>query len=96
MQTLTPQDEGACVGTEMAGEQPLPICRTSNLNSPSIVGLKVVRRKSARGLAQSKTLARIREIVGKREASWSAPALYRSCPGQKTRPAARVPQGGIR
>lgn len=34
MQTLTPQEEGACVGTEMSGEQPLPSCRTTNLNSP--------------------------------------------------------------
>ncbi len=33
--------------------------------------------KNGRGLAQSKTLARIREFAGKREASWSAAALYR-------------------
>jgi hypothetical protein len=37
MQTLTPQEEGACVGTEMSGGQPLPICRTSNLNPPGIM-----------------------------------------------------------
>ena len=35
MQTLTPQEEGACVGTEMSGQQPLSSCRTSNLNPPS-------------------------------------------------------------
>ncbi len=32
MQTLTPEEEGACVGTEMSGGWPLPICRTGNLN----------------------------------------------------------------
>ena len=36
MQTLTPQEEGACVGTEMSGEQPLPICRTGDLNPPGL------------------------------------------------------------
>src|ERR1039458_6063105 len=36
MQTLTPQEEGACVGTEMSGGQPLPSCRTSNLNPPGL------------------------------------------------------------
>ena len=36
MQTLTLQEEGACVGTEMSGEQPLPICRTGNLNPPRL------------------------------------------------------------
>src|ERR1039458_8970262 len=36
MQTLTPQEEGACVGTEMSGGQPLPSCRTSNLNPPRL------------------------------------------------------------
>ena len=39
MQTLTPQEEGACVETEMSGEQPLPSCRTTNLNSPIVVTL---------------------------------------------------------
>ena len=34
MQTLTSQEEGACVETEMFGEQPLPSCRTTKLNSP--------------------------------------------------------------
>lgn len=36
MQTLTPEKEGACVGTEMSGQKPLPICRTGNLNPPLI------------------------------------------------------------
>src|ERR1035437_2322982 len=36
MQTLTPQEEGACVGTEMSGGQPLPSCRTSHLNAPCL------------------------------------------------------------
>ena len=36
MQTLTPKEEGACVGTEMSGRQPLPSCRTSNLNPPGL------------------------------------------------------------
>src|SRR5271154_3278972 len=36
MQTLTLQEEGACVGTEMPGEQRLPICRTTNLNPPRL------------------------------------------------------------
>src|SRR5271170_2299690 len=36
MQTLTLQEEGACVGTEMSGGQSLPICRTGNLNPPRL------------------------------------------------------------
>ena len=36
MQTLTLQEEGACVGTEMSGQQPLSSCRTSNLNPPGL------------------------------------------------------------
>src|ERR1035437_6577353 len=39
MQTLNPQEEGACVGTEMSGGQPLPSCRTSHLNAPGITRL---------------------------------------------------------
>jgi hypothetical protein len=38
MQTLTPQEEGACVGTEMSGGEALPSCRTTNLNPPSGTG----------------------------------------------------------
>ena len=49
---------------------------------------EAVRSKSARGLAQSKTLARVCEIAGKREAFWSAVALYRFCIEPATRPAA--------
>ena len=36
MQTHTPEEDGACVGTEMSGQQSLPICRTSNLNPPRL------------------------------------------------------------
>ena len=36
MQTHTPEEDGACVGTEMSGGQPLLICRTSNLNPPGL------------------------------------------------------------
>jgi hypothetical protein len=36
MQTLTQQEEGACVGTEMSVEQRLSICRTGNLNPPCL------------------------------------------------------------
>lgn len=36
MQTLAPQEEGACVETEMSGQQHLPICRTCNLNPPDL------------------------------------------------------------
>lgn len=51
----------------------------------SVVGIVVLydsprsalRSESARGLAQSKTLARIRSRLGEREASWSAMALHR-------------------
>ena len=39
MQPHTPKEDGACVGTEMSGQQPLPSCRTSNLNPPVIRGL---------------------------------------------------------
>jgi len=36
MQTLNPKEEGDCVGTEMSEDQPLPSCRTSNLNPPCL------------------------------------------------------------
>src|ERR1035437_4470744 len=59
MQTLTPQEEGACVGTEMSGGQPLPSCRTSNLNPPCLTS-----RRSQPPLAVSVPLSRFTSRVG--------------------------------
>src|ERR1039457_6724786 len=59
MQTLTPQEEGACVGTEMSGGQPLSSCRTSNLN-PS----RLTSRRSQPPLALSVPLSRFTSRVG--------------------------------
>jgi hypothetical protein len=36
MLALTRQEQGACVGTEMSVEEPIPICRTCNLNPPGL------------------------------------------------------------
>ena len=44
MQTLTPQEEGACVETEMSGGQALPSCRTTNLNPPRLTPRRSQRR----------------------------------------------------
>src|ERR1035437_10416013 len=60
MQTLTPQEEGACVGTEMSGGQPLPSCRTSNLN-PS----RLTSRRSQPPLALAVPLSRFPSRVGR-------------------------------
>ena len=54
MQTLTLQEEGACVGTEMSGEQSLPICRTGNLNPRCLTS-----RRSQPPLALSVLLSRV-------------------------------------
>src|ERR1035437_9334194 len=59
MQTLTPQEEGACVGTEMSGRQPLPSCRTSNLNAPCLTS-----RRSQPPLALSVPLSRFTPRAG--------------------------------
>ena len=59
MQTLTPQEEGACVGTEMSGGQPLPSCRTSNLNPPCLTS-----RRSQPPLALAVPLSRFTSRVG--------------------------------
>src|ERR1035437_2422741 len=59
MQTLTPQEEGACVGTEMSGGQPLPSCRTSNLNPP-----RLTSRRSQPPLALAVPLSRFTSRVG--------------------------------
>src|ERR1035437_4895616 len=59
MQTLTPQEEGACVGTEMSGGQPLPSCRTSNLNPP-----RLTSRRSQPPLALAVPLSRFPSRVG--------------------------------
>src|ERR1035437_3740735 len=58
-QTLTPQEEGACVGTEMSGGQPLPSCRTSNLNPP-----RLTIRRSQPPLALAVPLSRFTSRVG--------------------------------
>src|ERR1035437_4955472 len=59
MQTLTPQEEGACFGAEMAVEQRLPICRTSNLNPPGLTS-----RRSQPPLAASVPPSRFTSRVG--------------------------------
>src|ERR1035441_2677439 len=59
MQTLTPQEEGACVGIEMSGAQPLVICRTCNLNPCCLTS-----RRSQPPLARSVPLSRFTPRVG--------------------------------
>src|ERR1039458_7070420 len=59
MQTLTPQEEGACVGTEMSGGQPLPSCRTCHLNAPCLTS-----RRSQPPLALAVPLSRFTSRVG--------------------------------
>jgi len=56
MQTLTQQQQGACVGTEMSGEQHLPICRTTNLNSQRLTR-RWSQRRVRRWLRHSPDLA---------------------------------------
>jgi len=46
MKTLALEKKGACVGTKMGGEQPLPICRTTNLNSQFNMNLHFMRLMS--------------------------------------------------
>ena len=61
MQTFTPQEEGACVETEMSGEQHLPSCRTTNLNSPILKGMQSL---NARSESIVKIMGRLEKIVG--------------------------------
>src|ERR1017187_3800662 len=59
MQTHTPKEDGACVGTEMSVQQHVPICRTSNLNPP-----RLTSRRSQPPLAPSVPLSRFASPVG--------------------------------
>src|ERR1017187_5102714 len=59
MQTHTPKEDGACVGTEMSVQQHVPICRTSNLNPP-----RLTSRRSQPPLALAVPLSRFTSPVG--------------------------------